>query len=247
MGNFQIETTQNININQSIASLGNRIGATLLDFTIIYIYIMAILMFSGVFNSVNPDVESFGMIITIASIPILFYDLLFEYYMNGQTPGKKMLKIQVVKTDGSSAGFIAYFLRWLLRLIEVQMSFGIIAIITYLINGKGQRIGDIIAGTTVVKLSSTYISNNVFINIPEDYVPSFPHVTLFSDEDITRIKELYIKARRNNDGMLLARLRDRIKDKLNIDTEMDDLDFVKTIVKDYYYFYYNESDASLME
>ena len=244
MGSFQIETSQNIKINQNIASLGSRFGALLLDFAIIYFYFTGIIMVVGIINKNNPDLTWYKTTLIVASIPVVFYHLLFEYFMNGQTPGKKMLKIQVVKTDGSSAGFIAYLIRWLFRIVDIQISFGIVAIVTYYTNGKGQRLGDIVADTTVVKLASTYKSRNVFIKIDKDYIPTYPHVTLFSDEDIMKIKELYIKARRNKDWDLLKKLRERIEEKLNIETNKDDIEFVKTIVKDYYYYYYNENETS---
>ncbi len=245
MDNFQIETSQNIKINQDIASLGLRIGATLLDGAVIYIYFFVIMLAYGTTASI--DEKTFNLIIIVAFIPIIFYNLLFEYFMNGQTPGKKIVKIQVVKTDGSPPGFIEYFLRWLFRLIEVQLALGIIAIITFLLNGKGQRLGDIVADTTVITLKKPYKSKNIFINIDEDYIPTFPHVTLFSDEDMTKIKELYIKARRNRDWNLMSKLSDKVKEKLNIESELDDIEFVKTIIKDYYYYYYYDNEMSSIE
>jgi len=243
MSNFQIETVQNIRINQNIASLGNRIGATLIDYGIIYAYfLLFIFLFSGALAGGASSSEGFTIGIFIIMIPVLFYDLFFEYYMNGQTPGKKVLKIQVVKTDGSSPDFIAYFLRWVFRVIDVKLGGGVIAIITYLVNGKGQRLGDIVADTMVVDLNTAYKSNHIFIDIPDDYIPTFPHVTLFSDEDMSKIKELYIKGRRNDDSELLSKLRTKIIDKIDIVSDMDDIDFIKTIVKDYYYFYYKDQD-----
>ena len=244
MDNFQIDTTQNIRIDQNIASLGHRIGAALLDAAIMYMYFVVVLIFSGLLF--NDTMEMFRTILIIAAIPFMFYHLLFEYYMNGQTPGKKILKIQVVKTDGSSAGFIEYLIRWLFRVIDMQF-LGAVAIITYLINEKGQRLGDIVAGTTVISLQPTNRSKNVFINIDDDYVPTFPQVTLFSDEDMAKIKELYIKARRNKDWNLLSRLRNKIQEKLNIETDLSDIEFVKTIVKDYYYYYYNDDETSFIK
>ncbi len=245
MNNYQIETTQNIDINQDIADLGSRIGASALDFGFMYTYIYVITILIGLSN-VNSPSEGMIVALIIAFIPIVFYHLIFEYFMNGQTPGKKILKIQVVKTNGASAGFIEYLLRWLFRFIDTSFM-GIVGIIVFLVNGKGQRLGDIVAGTTVVKLASTHKSNHVFINIDDDYIPTFPHVTLFTDEDIAKIKELYIKARRRKDWDLLAKLREKIKEKLKIETEMSDIEFVKTIVKDYYYYYYNDDETSFLE
>jgi len=234
LSNIQIETVHNVKLNQNIASLGERIAAILLDFMIMYFYfiIMSIVLVS--FAVDNPTTLKIYYI--ILSIPILIFHLLFEYLMNGQSPGKRMIKLQVVKTDGSRPTFSAYLLRWLFRLLDTGIGFGIIGIITILINGKGQRLGDIVAGTTVINLNKKDKSKNVFIKLNEDYQPKFPIVTMFSDEDIVKIKDIYIKGRKNNNRELLKKLRNKIVEKTNIESDLDDIQFIKTIVKDYYYY-----------
>ncbi|HHH55204.1 MAG TPA: RDD family protein [Bacteroidetes bacterium] len=234
MSNIQIETVHNVKLNQNIASVGERIAAILLDYMIIYFYFI-IMSFVLVAFGIN-DPTSMQIYYIILSIPILLFHLLFEYLMNGQSPGKRMIKLQVVKTDGSRPTFSAYLLRWLFRIVDTGIGFGVIGIITILINGKGQRLGDIIAGTTVINLNKKDKSKNVFIKISEDYQPKFPIVTMFSDEDIVKIKDIYIKGRKNNNGELLKKLRNRIVEKTNIESDLDDIQFIKTIVKDYYYY-----------
>ena len=81
----------------------------------------------------------------IVNLPTTFYSLIFEIAMNGQTPGKYLNKIRVVKIDGSKPTLGSYLTRWLLRIIDIWFFTGSVAVFTILFNGKGQRLGDIAA------------------------------------------------------------------------------------------------------
>jgi len=85
-------------------------------------------------------------------IPIIFlgYFVFFEA-KSGQTPGKKMLDMKVVNTDGSSIGYKESIVRNLLRIIDALIVFYMIGIAAVFITDKSQRIGDLAAGTVVVE------------------------------------------------------------------------------------------------
>ena len=95
MNNFQIETAQNISIHQNVAHVTTRLGSFLLDLLIIICYIILLAFLISWLDL------KFGMqqwaISLILSLPILFYTLIFETLWNGQTPGKWVNKIRVVK------------------------------------------------------------------------------------------------------------------------------------------------------
>jgi uncharacterized RDD family membrane protein YckC len=237
MNNFQIETAHNVRISQNIASVGERIAASVIDIMIFYFYFLILIMLT-VSSMERIDEDKMMIYYFIILIPIIVYHLLFEYFMDGQTPGKRLVKIKVVKLDGSKAGFSNYLLRWIFRIIDTTI-FGIVGIITILVNGKGQRVGDIVAGTTVISLKEEKQNKNAFIEIKEDYVPTYDNVTFFSDEDILKIKDIYIQARRTNNHRLLKELREKIENKLNLQSDMKDIQFVKTIIKDYYFYTQN--------
>jgi uncharacterized RDD family membrane protein YckC len=237
MNNFQIETAHNVKISQNIASIGDRIAASAIDFMIFYFYgiFVVILLIS---SNIRVDDDKMMILYSIILIPIIVYHLLFEYFMDGQSPGKRLVKIKVVKLDGSKAGFSNYLLRWMFRIIDTPI-FGIVGIITFLVNGKGQRVGDIVAGTTVISLKEEKQDKNAFIEIKEDYVPTYDSVTFFSDDDILKIKDIYINAIRTKNHRLLKQLREKVEHKLNLQSDMNDIQFVKTIIKDYYFYTQN--------
>ena len=147
MDNFHIETAQNVTIQQNVANLSTRIGAFFIDAFIIGGYYLIIYLILDSLNLISGDLY---LIYGLLSLPVFFYSLLFETLMNGQSPGKYLNKIRVTKLDGSKPTFSNYLIRWMLRSIDITMASGSLALLTILLNGKGQRLGDLAAGTTVI-------------------------------------------------------------------------------------------------
>ena len=152
MYTLNIGTSQNIEIEQSIASIGERIVATLPDTLFILFYFIIIISIYGGAQSKT--------LLTILTIPVSLYSLASELAMNGQSWGKKNMKIKVVKIDGTSTTFSSYFLRWVLRLVEVVVFLGSLATITIILNRKGQRLGDIYTLKEVLKMLNTPTQNS---------------------------------------------------------------------------------------
>tara|TARA_B110001469_G_scaffold127854_1_gene151207 strand:- start:13 stop:729 length:717 start_codon:yes stop_codon:yes gene_type:complete len=235
MDNFQIETAQNITIHQNVAHITTRIGSFFLDVLIIISY--AVLL---VFLTSWLDLR-FGMqqwaISLILSLPILFYSLIFETLWNGQTPGKRINKTRVVKLDGSKPTLGSYLLRWLMRIIDIQMATGSVAVLTILLNGKGQRLGDIAAGTTIISEKKRVTLQEVLLaDAPEDYTPTFPQVTLLSDSDAQTIKKLYNSALKKRKHAIILKLHERVVEITGVKTDLKPIDFLKIVLTDYDYY-----------
>ena len=158
MSELTINTTQNVNINFEAASVGERILAYLVDFLIKTAYLIVIGYF--VFNlmglsKVMDELDQWSAIaiVVLFLLPYMFYSLVFESVLEGQTLGKRLLKIKVVKIDGYQASFGDYLIRWILRIIDVSFSSGVVGLIAMVVNNKTQRLGDISAGTAVITLN----------------------------------------------------------------------------------------------
>lgn len=235
MDNFQIETAQNVSIQQNVANVGTRIGAYLIDGLIIVgYYVIVILIMNALDLPMSMDL---WVVYLLLGLPVFFYSLLFEVLMNGQTPGKYVNKIRVVKIDGSEPSFGSYVLRWMLRIIDLSLASGSVALLTILLNGKGQRLGDIAAGTTVItEKKRISIADTLIADIPLDYTPTFPQVTMLSDNDIQTIKELYRSAKRRGNHGIIVKLHDKIIGITDIKTELKPIEFVDIIIKDYNYY-----------
>lgn len=234
MEQFQIETAQNISINQNTAHLGDRMLAFIIDTFIIAVY--TILMFMLLF-SLDVDMGDMWALYMVISLPAFLYYVVLETFMDGKTVGKSLMKIRVVKLDGSKPNFSSYFVRWILRIVDVALSSGGIAVLTILIRGNGQRVGDIAAGTTVIsEKKRVSIKDTLLRELPDDYKPKFPQVTVFKDSEMQTIKELFDSAKRNGDHKVIISLSDQIKIVTDIATELKAMDFVDIVIKDYNFY-----------
>ena len=225
MQTISVRTTQNVFIHHPIASLGDRILAYLIDSLILIGYFIIVVIFLV-------NVQSPGWtFLLLLMIPTTLYNLLFEIFMNGQTPGKRGMQIQVVRMDGTEPGFADYFLRWLFGLIER----GAIGVLVIALNGKGQRIGDMVAGTTVVKLipQKEITAEEVFITPDAGYIPTFHQAAQLEPKDIELIQRALEAYHNFGNHQPVLLVSEKIKNHLGIQSDLPHQLFLLTIVKDY--------------
>lgn len=230
MQTISVRTTQNVFIHYPLASIGDRILAHLLDRLILIAYSVGI--FAILYNL---EVEIPWVWLIMLGFPWMFYTLLFEIFMNGQTPGKRGMRNQVVRIDGTPATVGDFILRWIFAFVDIYMLSGAIGLITIAAGGKGQRLGDIVAGTTVVKLieQKEITSQNIFITPEETYVPTFPQVTQLSERDVEIIQRALEVNRDQGNLQPAIMVTEKIKSLLGIQTELSPVVFLQTIVKDF--------------
>lgn len=236
MEKVSINTSQNVQISYALASLGDRIFAHLLD-SLIMASITILLLFALALSGLA---ETSPFIMILAIVPAFFYHLILEITQNGQSIGKKVLKIKVVKLNGSQATFAAYLLRWLIWPIDTFF-YGAVAILCISFGSKGQRLGDMAAGTTVIKLQmSGFLKEHTLNDIDDNYTPVFSNADLLSSEYVELIKKA-IKAKLEflDDKPVIA-IAAKTKAKLSISTDLPDLKFLHTIIKDYHHIKLNE-------
>lgn len=234
MEQFQIETAQNISISQNTAHLGDRMLAFLIDTFIIIAYYILIII---ILVSLDMDMGDSWAIYLLLSLPAFLYYLLLETFTNGRTIGKVAMKIRVVKLDGSNPNFGNYFVRWIMRIVDITLSSGGVAVLTFLIRGQGQRLGDIAAGTTVIsEKKRVSLRDTLLQELPIDYIPRFPQVTVFSDNEMQTIKNLYTDAMQSGDHNVIVNLSTKIKEVAQISTDLMAIEFVDLVIKDYNYY-----------
>lgn len=230
MHTINVRTTQNVFIQYPVASVGDRILAYLLDQLIVIGYVIFIFALF-----INIGMEIVWVWIVTLVIPLLFYHLLFEIFMNGQSPGKRAMKIQVVRLDGTPPTIGNYLLRWIFAFIEIQLFSGLIALLVIASGSKGQRVGDMVAGTSVVKLLSQreITSEEIFVTPEEAYVPTFGQVIQLTENDIELIQRaLEVNRDQGNMQPVLA-VTEKVKSLLGIQTDLPPVKFLYTIVKDF--------------
>ncbi|MBX2828840.1 MAG: RDD family protein [Flavobacteriaceae bacterium] len=235
MAEIQINTTQNVKINYTAAGAGERLLAFVIDGAIKWGYLVVVGAVFGAFE--NMDEWSQIAINTILGLPVVFYTLVLELLLGGQTIGKKALKIRVVKIDGYQATLADYVVRWFFRIIDIWI-FGI-GFFFIAFSKQSQRLGDMATGTSVISLrDKVNISHTILENLKEGFKPTYPTVIKLSDNDARIIKETFTNARAAKDYPTLIKLRDKIMEVAEIKERKhsSDIEFIDTILKDYNYY-----------
>ncbi|MCC1484984.1 RDD family protein [Winogradskyella immobilis] len=234
MNEFQIETAQNIGINQNVAHIGDRLIGYIIDSIVIFCYGISVFLLLG---ALDLDFGDTWAIYLLMTLPAFLYYVLLETFWNGKTIGKHIRKIRVVKLDGSKPGFANYFIRWLLRIVDVAITSGGCAVLTILIKGNGQRLGDMAAGTTVIsEREKISIADTIIQDIPLDYKPTYSQVTMLNDSDVQTIKSLYNDAVRKGNHNVILNISVRLEKIMQIEAKESPVDFINKVIKDYNYY-----------
>ncbi|MGV6831635.1 MAG: RDD family protein [bacterium] len=244
---LQINTTQNVNLNFTAASVGERILAYLIDWLIKGAYLIVI--YQIIFNLLSidelfSDMDQWSVIavLLVFYLPVMCYSLAFEVWLDGQTIGKRIMKIQVVKIDGYQASLADFIVRWFFRIVDINMLLGVIGLVSMVSSSKNQRLGDMTAGTAVISLKNNInISHTILEELKENYQPTYPSVIRLSDNDARIIKETFLTARSSKDYKTLIKLRTKIMEVLELKEKFHDRDheFIDVILKDYNYYTQN--------
>ena len=151
---LSIETPEQIKITYSVAGVGSRFYAALIDFAI-----LIPILFVGYYVTVRAILdldERYGnWLAALAGIATFVlqwgYYMVFEMAMNGGSPGKRALGLRVIKTYGYPISFSDSVIRNLVRIVDFLPLFYGAGLLTMLLNKNWQRLGDLAAGTLVVK------------------------------------------------------------------------------------------------
>jgi len=239
MQTVRITTTQNIDIDYQVAALGDRVAASAIDYGIFLMvyYVFAIVMLIG---TPTPEKMGVSMIVLLGVWLVLYilYDIVAEVFFNGQSIGKKITKIKVISLDGARPTLGQYMLRWVFRLIDFTLTFGAGGLLTIVLSENKQRIGDVVAGTTLVKTKQPTQFGDLTYNPAEaDHEVTYNEANQLKDEDILLIQDVIKNFNRTRNNMLIYKLSVRIKEYLNVTApeQVNDYRFLEMVVKDYNY------------
>lgn len=252
MNLVKLDTGFNIEVEFPVAPFHKRLFAWLIDLMICWLYIKVITFFipiQSLFVFTNVW-ELKGMLI---SLPVLFYHLISEVAMNGRSIGKMAMNLQVVTAEGGQPSLGQYLIRWVFRMVDfpywipVAVAFNVLpwwtmpltfaGVISIIFTERSQRIGDLLAGTILIDLKNqTSWQDTVFTEIETGYQPRYPQVMQLTDRDINTLKSIIESIKKRHDADLARRIAERIKSKLNVETDEEDYQFLITLMKDYNYY-----------
>jgi len=232
MQRIDINTTQNVTIQYESAPWKDRVVAYFIDMVVLTtaIFIMALFM-----EALMPQLSYL-----FTFLILFFYTLAFEVFNQGQSLGKKAMNIKVVKLNGKNPTLKDYALRWAFRLMDIYFSFGIVASVLIGSSNKSQRLGDIMAHTTVIRVKPSLgisLASLKKINTLEHYKPTYEGVTRFNETDIILIKDVLSRVKQYPNQahrMALNTLVDTVRKQLDLDKVTTSKEtFLQTVIKDY--------------
>jgi uncharacterized RDD family membrane protein YckC len=235
MSTISITTTQNIEVEYDLASLGERILGRILDGIFLAVYLLILVFVIIGMAQIGPFIENNPWLIVAFAAPVVFYDLVCEAAFNGQSLGKKIMGIKVISLNGEQASLSQYLIRWLFRLIDFSFTSSLCALIMVAATEKRQRLGDMIAGTTLVRVRPrAQINQTLYVPTEENiYVPTYPEVVNLSDRDMQIVKEVLINIQKSRNTMLAVETMRKIEQVLNIKSKQEPVNFLFTVLADY--------------
>ncbi len=243
MRTIDITTTQNVTIEYELATLKERILAFIIDALIVWssYLIVFIALFSTLGGSIYDSGLSGQLIGYLLPVGLLMaYQLVSEVAADGQSWGKKAMGIKVVRLDGEEPSLVDYLLRAVFLIIDFLLSLGIIAALLISSTVNSQRLGDMTANTTVIRVKFNFrfrLEDILKINSLDDYEPIYPEVRQLSEQDMLLIKTVisrYQKHRNPAHKEVISDLSKHLSGILQItDVPRNKIEFLKTLIRDY--------------
>lgn len=241
MRTTEITTTQNVTIRYELASLRERATAWAIDIGVLIVGLLLLMFGFDLLLDVSMSSSTVrNVVFTMLFLVFVFYTLVLESNWNGQTIGKRILGLKVMKLDGKQATVVDYTIRWIFRSIDIYFSVGSLGSILISSSSKSQRLGGLLSNTAVVKVkpSDRFTLDDILkINSIENYEPTYPDVRHISEADMLVVKNTLERSKRYANSAhqkALGVLAERMTDILGLPAKpADDIRFLKTLVSDY--------------
>jgi uncharacterized RDD family membrane protein YckC len=228
---LEVRTPESIAFSYDLAGLGSRFLALIVDQAIQILVLVAI--FGSIFLALSresalhapPVADKFAVSLAVALIVVIVFVVLFGYFIvfealwNGQTPGKKLLGLRVVRDGGYPIDTGASLIRNLIRVGEQLIGYYILAAISALLSPENKRLGDFAAGTIVVRDARLSVPR-----APEErgYEPAYAATRYLDGEERALIKQFLERRyalgsdrRKELAAQLAARVRARVPGELS--------------------------------
>jgi uncharacterized RDD family membrane protein YckC len=176
---YYVATPENVSFTYDIAGIGSRFMAALVDVLIYFVMAVALaLIFSQVVQRVEEVDPTLASTLTAIYFVVSFalywvYYIVFELVWGGQSPGKRLVKLRVVRLDGTPASAGQIIIRNVGRLVDIFPGFYAVGLIVMFLNDQSRRLGDFAAGTLVVR-------ENAQLSLQQLSAPTAPLVSLSS-------------------------------------------------------------------
>lgn len=237
MATKDIITSQFVRIEQPTASVGDRIFARLIDCVVLMFYSIGM---SVVVAALSDDISAGGeaVLMFLFFVPLLGYTFLCELLTGGYTVGKAVMGTRVVMADGSATGAGALLMRWMFEMVDIMM--GCVGLLFIAFTRHHQRIGDLAAGTMVIKtpnLARMRFSLVEFGYAIPGYQPRYPQAQQLSVRQADVIARLVRTPLSYTNEQATTRLANKVAATLRVQPQAPTPRlFLTDILHDYQYY-----------
>lgn len=236
MRSITIQTTQNVSIEYELAGALTRVLAFLIDMLLVFATYTIFTLIFLIDSDVNPTVAFFFLPLLV----FILYYYFTEMLLQGQTIGKRVQQIRVLRADGKDPTPGDFLMRALFLLPDAWFSFAIPGILLMNTTPSAQRLGDLVAGTVVVKNKSSrnFVLKDIqSIKTTDNHTPQFPAVQRFSEADMLLIKSSLKRLFEYDNPAhkkAIKKLAEHCRFKLEVENDgLTDVEFLKTLLMDY--------------
>lgn len=152
-----IETPEGVPLELTLAGVGSRFASALLDYLIQAVILAALAIVLVYGAGVDPGASPYAQALWALGSFVIFngYDVGFEVLNSGRTPGKALNRLRVVRESGAPVTFATSAVRNVLRVVDILPGTYLVGMISILVTRRNQRLGDLAAGTLVVRVART--------------------------------------------------------------------------------------------
>jgi uncharacterized RDD family membrane protein YckC len=159
---LSIDTPEQVDLRFSVAGIGSRLVAALLDGLLILAFFFAEGLILVAVAAATAATRYAGrgeswiehwataILVFLNFLVVWGYFAIFEAVWRGQTPGKRVMKLRVLKDSGRQITFFEALARNLMRFVDYMPGFYLVGVITMLCNKRNKRLGDLVVGTIVI-------------------------------------------------------------------------------------------------
>ncbi|HXE64742.1 MAG TPA: RDD family protein [Bryobacteraceae bacterium] len=226
-----IETPEQIGLDFAVAGVGSRFLAILIDTIIqtvtgivVAIGIVAVISVTGPGGA--PSVWLLALAALGAFLLLYGYFAIFEILWNGQTPGKRIIGVRVIKESGRPLTPAETIGRNLMRIVDQLPAMYAIGLVTMFLNSRNKRVGDLVAGSIVIRESkknkqAPWLPAPVSQPQPFTSRPAHPGAQRISVEDL-RLMDTFLNRRHDMTGDVRSRMASQILARLKGQIEIPD-------------------------
>jgi uncharacterized RDD family membrane protein YckC len=236
LGRLEVETPDHVVLRYDLAGGGNRGFAAVVDF------IVATLVFAGaswVFSSLSAGSPLanplFGVGVMLTFLIAWSYFVLLEWLWQGQTIGKRLYGLRVIRDDGAPAGFVAVLIRNLLRIVDFLPLFYGLGLMAVIVTSRSQRLGDLAAGTYVVRAPRLRLDYFSLRTVTPLGTGAVVETRVLPGEMQRLVREFVAREARlapKDRARVAAQIAERVRPyALDVATEADDAEFLRAVAR----------------